>query len=432
MKVRFNKTTWQAIGSVIASSLLLVSFQNCGKAGFDSNLDEALDSSSSDAALVAKYGEATAEKVQAIPFAFDAGFDTISYNSCAGKHLRNNSAFVSLKAGAYSTAGIRIRNDFFGYIDQNFKPTYPETAISENQYKEFLADSPQNSKAVAVSAVRTKVDLSRPYILDGSSSASLNKEVIPLVGTLTDSFVMDAFVKKGVTANYFPFSQEYRVLEAGFNFNSDDNRADAVRGEFANSAILALTFMKEQGAVTDVLSNSDSEVVRSAYGRGYSLSFVPYPVAGAHPSNPNRVLASVTELDLMAPGVAMKQWSCRRAYKIFRSEDAAATCPSHTYAEIKNNPAIREELSIFRRHFRADQWDVNVVLGCAVPLKKSGSCYDEKPLTGQCYQDSSGKQVCYPIAEYDLSKECYIEDKQYAGMIPTSRCQHFLSICTRD
>lgn len=427
MKVRFNKTTWQAIGGVIASSLLLVSFQNCGKAGFDSNLDDALDSSSSDAALTAKYGEATAAKVQAIPFAFDAGFDTISYNSCAETHLRGNSAFTSLKAGAYSVGGVRLKNDFFAYVDQNFKPTYPETSITENQYKEFLGDSPDNAKSVAAAAVRVKSSLSDVYVLDSSSSSlALHKDVIPMVGTLTDSLVMDAYIKKGVTANYFPFSPEFKVMEAGFSFNSDESRADTVRNLFANSSILAVTFMQDGEDINKVRSSSTAYPVRSAYGRGYSLTFAPYAAAGANATNPSRVLASVVESDLTAPSVPIKQWNCDRVYKIVRAQDAADStkpesfCPPHTYAEIKYSAEIRAELDIVRRHFRADQWDVNVSRRCAVP-KGGVSCYKEENLAAKGF----------PEVEYNLANACFRPNGSYGGTPPTSKCLHFLSVCTR-
>ncbi len=87
-----------------------MSFQNCGKAGFDSNLDSELDAGLSDAELSAKYGSSTAAKVKDIPFAPEATFDTITYNSCADDHLGSNPAFTSLKAGAYKTGGIKLKN----------------------------------------------------------------------------------------------------------------------------------------------------------------------------------------------------------------------------------------------------------------------------------------------------------------------------------
>lgn len=421
MKVRLHKTAWQVMGGICASFVLVVSFQNCGKAGFDAELGGIEDSGSSDASLSAKYGESTAQKVKSIPFAFDAGFDTISYNSCAETHLRNNSAFTSLKAGSYQTGGIALKNQFYSYVDQNFKPTYPETSITENQYKEYLADSPLNANAVVAAAIRPRSSLSDVYLVESNSgSPALNKDVVPMVGTLTDALVMDAFIPKGITAHYFPFSPEFKVMEAGFNFNSDETRADVVRDIFANSGILSVTYMMENEDINKVRSSSTSVPVKTAYGRGYSLAFSPYPAAGADAMNPNRVLASVTESDLTSPSVPTKQWSCGRVYSVLRTQDAVA-CPAHTYAEIKNNPTIRSELDIFRRQFRADQWDVNVTLRCAIP-KGGVSCYKEENLAAKNFAE----------VEYDLTKTCFRPNASYGGTPPTSKCMHFLTVCTRD
>lgn len=430
MKVRFNKTTWRAASGIIASFILVVSFQNCGKAGFDSELDSTLAAGTSDAALSAKYGESTAAKVSSIPFAFDAGFDTITYNSCAETHLRNNKAFTSLQAGAYTTAGVKIKDEFFAYADSNFKPVHPETALSLNQYKEFLADSPANAGAVATAAIRVKNSLTDVYTT--SSQVTLWSDVVPMVGKLTDPLVMDAFLKqddatkvvqKGITANYFPFSPEQRVMEANLNFNSSEELSEEFRNIFMSSGVLSLTYMPANAEeIYKVRSPSSAYPVKSAYGKGYSLTFTPYPTSPSASTNPNRVLAQVVETDLSSPGVGAKTWNCQnRMYRIIRAQDAASLCPNHTYNEIKNNPTIRTELSIMRRHLRADQWDVNVALRCVVP-KGGISCYKEENLAAKGFAE----------VEYDVSKECFRSNGTYGGAIPTSKCMHYVTVCTRD
>lgn len=420
MKVRLNKTTLQAAGGLMASLILVVSFQNCGKAGFDAQLDETVDASSTDAALVDKYGVATAAKVQGIPFAFDSSFDTITYNSCAESHLKNNSAFFSLKAGAYSTGGIRLNTEFFDYADSSFKPVYPETSLTVNQYKEFLADSPANKGAMPAMALRVKNSLGDVYVQGTSGSAvTLNRDVIPLVSNLTDALLMDAFVMKGITANYFPFSSEQKILEGSMNFNSDEAMADGFRDILMSSGVLALTYLANNSEATSLRSPSSTNPVKAAYGKGYNLTFAPFPRAGAAITNPNHVLAQVTESDLSAPGVGGRTWSCNHVYPIVRAQDAPTLCPAQSYDEIRAYPAYRNELNLLRRHLRADQWDINVKVGCVVP-KGPVSCYKEEVVNKA------------PVVEYDLTKECFRPNGNYSGAIPNSRCMHFITVCTRN
>ncbi|MEN0058886.1 MAG: hypothetical protein AAGB31_08630, partial [Bdellovibrio sp.] len=335
MKVRFNRTAWRALGGMTATGLLLVSFQNCGKAGFDSDLADSLDAGSSSVDLIAKYGSTTAAKVEDVPFAFDAAFDTITYNSCSDSHLRNNSAFFSLKAGAYSSGGIQLNSDFYNYADQTFKPVYPETSLTENQYKEYLADSPANRGAVPTMAMRVKNSLSDVYTTN--SAVTLWTDVVPMVGVLTDSLVMDAYGSKGSKATYFPFSSEQKVMESSLNFNTGEELSEEFRNIFMSSGVLALTYMSDSSEVHKVRSPSSAYPYKTAYGRGYNLTFGPYPAAGAASTNPNRVLTQLIETDLANPGVGSQAWNCNRVYRVVRAADAATLCPAHTYTEIKGN-----------------------------------------------------------------------------------------------
>lgn len=417
MKVHFSKITWRLVSGMSASLILLVSFQNCGKAGFDAELDTAIDSPSSDASLIAKYGETTAPKVQNIPFAFDAAFDTITYNSCAENHIRSNNAFTSLKAGAYFSGGLTIKSDFFSYVEQNFKPVYPETTLSINRYKEYLHDSPANSGSVLAMALRVKNSLEDIYTTN--STVTLSKDVIPMVSNLTDPLVMDTIIQKGVKANYFPFSPEKKTIEGELNFNNDESLADEFRNTLMSSGVLALTYMVNETEIERVRSPSSAQgPVKTAYGKGYSLSFAPFPIAGAAVNNPNHILSQVVETNLESPTVGAKTWNCSNVYAIVRVQDAPVVCPAQSYDEIKGNATYRAKLAIARRHLRADQWDVNVKLNCAVP-KGGVSCYKEESINNS------------PVVQYDLTKECFRPNGSYAGAIPDSRCLHFITICTR-
>lgn len=417
MKVRFKKATWRAVGGILASFVLIVSFQNCGKAGFDSDLGSSLDAGLTDAELSAKYGSSMGAKVSSIPFAFDAGFDTITYNSCADTHLRNNPAFFSIKAGAYSTGGIKLSNEFFAFADTNFNPIYPATELSENQYKDFLADSPANNGAVATMAIRVRNSLTDVYT--ATNKLTLWTDVIPLVAPLTDSLVMDSFAQKDTTANYFPFSPESKVMEAQMNFNSSESLANEYRSTFMTAAILSLTFLPNNGELFEVRSPAATTPVKTAYGKGYSMVFTPAPISGAATNNPNNILSSITEYDLQAPTTVTKSWNCNRRYRVIREQDASSLCPTQSYSDISGNATYRNELAVMRRHLRADQWDVNVAAGCVVP-KGGVSCYKEESINGA------------PVTEYNLTQQCFRENGSYSTTVPNSRCMHWVTVCTRD
>lgn len=419
MKLRFNSAVSRTAVGVTASLVLVLFFQNCGKAGFDADLDESSYNGSSDAALTAKYGSATAAKVAGIPFAFDASFDQIAYNSCADENIRNNSAFFSIKAGAYSTGGIKLSNEFYEYVDQRFSPIYPEPAITNNQYKEFLADSPANNGAIPAMAIRVKNSLDS--VFSSSNRVTTGVDVLPMVSTLTDGRVMESLVGKGNTATYFPFSEEFRVMEATLTLNSNEAAAEQFRSTLTDSGgVLTLGYMDTKMENYQIRSPSNESPLRTAYGKGYQFSFSQYPVSGGRANNPHNVIASLTEYDLSSPATTGRQWNCNNRMVVVRAQDAAR-CPAHNYADLKN-ATIRSKLEMVRRQLRADQWDVNVSLGCAVP-KGNVSCYKEEVLNGN------------PVGvEYDLTKECFRSTNAVYTTTPkpTARCAQFITICTRD
>ncbi|MGZ3770660.1 MAG: hypothetical protein ACXVCP_13700 [Bdellovibrio sp.] len=425
MKVRLDKTSWRIAGGLVVSSILVFTFQNCGKAGFDTQTETSSSTAMTDAQLTAKYGEATAAKVEAIPFAFDSAFDTISYNSCATDGLNTDPAFFSLKAGAYSTGGIKINTAFFDYADQNFNPVYPETSLTVNQYKEFLADSPANNGTIPTMALRVKNSLTDVYVQNGSgSTVALNKDVIPMVSMLTDSLIMESVVSKGVTASYFPFSPEQKIMEGALSFNTGEGLADDFRNILMSTGVLALTYLPNNSEANAVRSSTNAtKSVNSAYGKGYSMTFAPFPVAGAASSNPNHVLTQITEVDLANPTAAASSWNCHHVYAVVSTKDIQANpslCPSMSYDTIKANASYRAELDLLRRHLPADKWDINVAAGCIVP-KGNTSCYKEESINGS------------PVVQYDLTKECFRDNKaDYANGIPNSRCMNFITVCTRN
>ncbi len=415
MKERLSKTTWRAVSGVAASMVMIFSFQNCGKAGFDANLESSLDSVITYAAVVAMYGSTQAAKISSIPFAIDARFDQISYNSCAESTLKGNSQFFSIKAGSYNSSigGVKLRQTFFDYVDSNFYPLEADSTISESQYKEYFADSPANNQAVPALSVRVKSSLLDVY--STNTTLTLGTDVVGMLGYLTGSGIMDAFVRPGGNATYFPFSEDFKTMEATLNFNDSEGTARKYRDLLMTKAALTLTYLKDQSLVNEIRAPSATTPLATAYGRGYTFVF-SQPIGSTTQNMPSNIVYSLREYDLENPS-DVKNWSCDRRYMIYRSQDAAA-CPSHTITELQNE-SIRAELEIVRRQFPADQWEFNVSRRCAIP-KGSVSCYKEETYNGAAVG-----------AQYNLAAECFQPYGVYSGTTPLPRCAQFISICTR-
>lgn len=418
MKVRWSKTTWRAVSGIVASLILVLSFQNCGKAGFDAELDSSIDTSVSDAELVAKYGSTLAGRVSNIPFAIDARFDQITYNSCAESQLSGNSAFFSLKAGAYRPAvgGVKLRQTFIDYVNSNFYPVYPETTISQNQYKQYLADSPANNNAVPVAAIRVKSNLDTVY--SSTTSVVLNTDVIPMIGYLTDSGVMDSYVAGNApSATYFPFSSSFKVMEAKMNFNTSEGIAVSYRNILMNTGALTLGYMVDSTTPYKLRAPASTSPQTVGYGRGYAFTFSRPAGAGAQ-NIPANQLAALREYDLETPSSTVANWDCSRIYKIIRSQDAATYCPQHSITDLTNE-TIRAEMEIVRRQYPADQWDFNVTYRCAVP-KGSTSCYKEETYQGAAVG-----------VNYSVATDCFQPYGTYTGTTPLPRCANYISICMK-
>ncbi|WP_246845185.1 hypothetical protein [Bdellovibrio sp. NC01] len=440
MKVRLNKATWRAFGGIIASGVLVVSFQNCGKAGFDSSLDDEISSAAVDAALSAKYGSATGAKVAAIPFAFDATVDTITYNSCAESSLTGQEAFFSLKAGAYSTGGIKLNDAFFTYVDNpdNFKPNYPATTISKEQYANFLADSPANKDAVANLAIRSKTNLLNVY--SSSTSVTLGTDVVGLASTLTDSLIMTSLntAKAAPYISYFPFSPDARVVEATMKFNTDQGIAQGFRNVLANDGALVLSYLNSSSDPNVIRGPSSTSPMKTAYGRAYKLGFGQPANRSAEASRilPANQLQGITETDL-STGSVSGSWNCTRQYLVVRAQDAATYCPAVNYATLTGS--YLAELEVVRRQIRADLWDVNPILKCVVP-KGGVSCYNEDLVNGAAsgvnyYTTSNnpGSTAGTPEAVYGECFNSLLSAGAYmTSTIPTKRCGNYISICTRN
>lgn len=452
MKFRLTTHVRKAYVTILGSALFLVAFQNCGKAGFDSGLDEGLSQSSTDAELAEQFGKSDAEKVAAAPFAFDTIVDQIAYNSCSGASVPNTPAFFTFKLGGYTEAGgVKLRQTFLEYVADNFKPVYPATELSDLQIKNILAASPENKSARPQFAIRTR---NRPQQIRSSNSA-VNEGIdfFDLLGDLTNDRFMDPLVKSRQNAvAYFPFAvnSDERIVEARIAYNSSEGLAQNLRTDFNQYAQLSMTYTA-RGESDPYIARfpADSLDANKAYGRGYNLTFsadeAPFTrtadLTGRQikPNNPNNILTGVTETNLEKTSAGSgATWLCdpMRRYVVMKTTDAGA-CPKDPAIWLTSgmpattsSPALSaknyaRELAIVRRSLRSEDWHVSVAYRCAIPKVSGVSCYLNETLNGAMVG-----------IQYDQTLECFqgVANQDYSNpaLPPTKRCAQYVSICTRN
>ncbi|RYZ89838.1 MAG: hypothetical protein EOP06_08740 [Proteobacteria bacterium] len=403
---------------IAGGGVLIFSFQNCGKAGFD----DALDTTS--------IGTVDAKSASA-PFAYDASFDQITYNSCANTGASNKPGFFSFRAGSYVGAGVNVRPEFFTYAKSNLKPAYPATEITVEQYKAFAAGTPENSEATLQLSLRTR-GAPNQLLTAGGAAPILGYDFVNLMMDLTDDRMLEpVFRSMGASVNFFPLASTVtqRVMEGSISYNKDIGMAHSVRNELINGRMLALTYTAFRGAPYGARAPANNSDATVAYGRGYIMNFsteiAPYTILlNGNPAvqpdiyNPNNTLVGIQEVNLEQPSVSTgAAWNCPQArrYVIMRVQDAAA-CPADSYDRLAD-ANYRAELEVARRHLRPDQWDISVDRRCAVP--KSGSCY----------MNNSGVEEA---VEYNQANQCYYGVTGVPTRNVTNRCAEYISICNKN
>lgn len=420
-----EKRTFRLVSLACASLALMMSFQNCGKAGFDgAQMEENFASS-------LKSG---------LPFAFEASFDQVSYNSCFGAGLSAKPGFFTLQAGAYDTGGVKITPDFkvFAKTSGVIRPEYPATEVTDDQVKVALAQSDTNVETVPQMALRSRSNVQQVRT-PGGSSPTIGFDIISMLDDLTDDRWMDPLVRQTAVTSFFNLAPEAkRRFEAKVSYNNDEAMAQFLRDDLSTSGMMALTFKQRSdlGGAQAARSPSATDS-RVAYGKGYFMTFEKgispytrlYGQANPQPHllNPNNLLTQIQEVDLKNPSVVTGTWTCPevRRYLVVRLADKAAYCPPDPYSAMLTGANgmsaadYRREYEIIRRHLKPEYWDVSVTLRCAVP--KDGNCYPNEVLNGQ------------PVAiEYDQTQPCFqaLPDVQYSS-VPTKRCAQYVSVCTR-
>ena len=401
----------KTIFAVLALATLFL-FQNCGKAGFESQDQLNLNSSSL---------SSTTPTVSGAPFPFDAGANVVSYMSCPTVTSANsNDAYYSFKVlGVEPTAfnnisttltnairagqpavalpfmadgGIRLNPNYVAMMDKNFKGL--GSTIPTTQLQSILQTSADYQDARLQIGFRKITDLrntvlnfpaasggqSTPaaqWVFDKFSSPVLSK----YLAQNRDKYVT-AFPTNATDMGSFNASLPYATLSETDMTN--------FRSLLSRDYYLTMSYIKNDSALA---GNSLPQL--NAYpagtdgiqGKGYAIQFgnpPPGPLVSSAVSYTNSdgslkpraavpTRTGITEYDLSTGTAISGTWSCF-SYGIVRYQDKDL-CPVEDYSSLNRN---RGQLDLVRKVLRAEDWQVNTSLGCIVPTGANSafSCYN--------------------------------------------------------
>ncbi len=433
-------------------TLVLLTFQNCGKSGFQT-VDEA-DLLSSSLNGTNPGGKATA------PIAYEVGLDSISYNSCV-PNVKGAPTYFTLKATAGGTrGGVRLSPDFLAAAGGSLRPILGNAQVLDVQYKELIENTSAGLETQV--ALRSVTDFKASYT--GTSPGGIWGSF----DYLADDSWMTPVVESGRRAGNAFVGYSNRApsnkSRLDFRFNQDFPASDYWSSLLGTQSFRACTAQGCQGfgqfhIAVGFSEEGNRSVIRSpiayssaqtkAVGRGYQLQF-GYPSDA--PGAGMRVLKGINEYNLasgtpVVEGNSATQWRCteipimssRQRGPAMAPQPAAAGCNpmSGTFAaqyySVMNIEKIREILP-------PSQWELgfqNTPAGsrlCVVPTGMD--CYPNEAFPN--YQ-TDGSQRPFPYyVQYDPTQTCINEDNMATELTRTNAgainavCAHYITVCTKQ
>jgi hypothetical protein len=454
---------------IIFITFLIMSFQNCSPSQNQGLLgSKSTTESKSDAVT------------NSAPFAYDMVFDTISYNSCVGNGLNEqssgihglkigvNEGFVDTLGTGAIKAGLKLRTDFLTYVGKNVSPTYPSTVITPGQIQNILQNSKANQNAFLQYAVRRRSDLSVVMDLIQPSSTStivagrdgfIENAALFLNPVLTSLTKNVQFGEKGVVLAEGPRiydlygGTEFSPIEKSFGFSNymdetydagsstvepfgfGEAYADRVRQKFNASTsdkyVLAITYGDPTAGSGDLgLSEpkrKDAADVTKAYGRAYSLRFEAASTRAGWRSN---LLKQITETNLAdnTPVTGTVSWSCdnfviMKGNQWNNSKPDEPACVPLISADLQN-ATISANVKKIRRHYLESQWNIGLYYAknaVYVPGTRTSHPICVVPKVAECYLKTT--DVIAPGVDmgvnYDTNSECYLYAASVMGVTYT-------------
>lgn len=343
-----------------------------------------------------------------LPFPFETDIDTISYMSCSrtGNSV-NPRAYYTFRVGAYQTGGIGLTS---GFLSQTG---------SAAQRSDILQATTTNSGSFLQLSIRQR---NRYQTVLGGSSGVQEGHYYNFLDSLNAPVIGDRLgeLKTGQKVNYFSgiSGLEGKMVEGSINFFDGETQSGDVRRYLLNDMVLAMTYSSNgSGSEPYTARAPDMTDVSKVFGKGYKVGFRLW---GSTQTGLNRVLQSVTEMNLETGANINNSWSCdaTNAYVIVRAQDVPGACgaaadPLPSQLSATN----RARLEKIRRVLRVEDWWVDLSRNCVVPKNNpsgsGGACYG----TGAAAQTS----ISYAVGATNSG----------VTSCDASTCPHYVSVCTR-
>jgi len=365
---------------------------------------------------------------------YELKIDQVAYMSCSSQlNIPNeDGVFFTFRVGAYgNNSGVRITPDFF-----------EATKRKDNHSRmDILGNDIGTSLRRLQFALRQQSNLFRMFVNGGSGDGIEEIDYDTVMGDLGTDEMSATLLKapEGQYVNYWPAGGVTRdsYFEGTMVFDTSENIAEQVRSFVSRDGVLALAYADATDPSTIITPydyiDSDEDMPEDittniAFGLGLKFSFKQatpqvWGYNGApHANNPKRILASVSDYNLVTgPNKSNGSWTCPQTLqlRIIYPDDAdnpdpngqPETCP------LVHDPAVPSSLlKIVRRSLPVSDWWVNLNRQCVVPKRYTeGSCYG---------MDEGQNPDVTNTPVYDIRAACSPEINPV--------CTHFVSICTRN
>ena len=323
------------------------------------------------------------------PFPFKVSANYVSYMSCTNMATDfHPEAYHSFKIGAYRTNN----NETHGLgLTDAFK--------DKNQSAEGDQLITAITNALPLSSLVVQANISRQGDFVPSADKLYNNTFLP---ALDSPYVLRKLAsQKDNSVFYFNNVKglQKRKFEASIYANStnesDHKKLRMQLSGIGEPAVLSLGFSSETGKGyllgPEGLISANSKT-KAPYGSGLKMQFSTGSTLGKNdnynivingiPSN--RVISSVSEVNLSDFSTSSSNWSCPQSLKfmIVRPGDAAtAGCQKRIY-----NPSnLNEHQKAVYNILKPEHWYVDFARRCIMPRKPMASCYGR---AGQSHLDS--------------------------------------------
>jgi|GEM_PF-2554034 len=313
-----------ALGGAVA--VLVVNFQNCGKAGFDA------DTTSSSLSRLAGSPTSIDARIHRAPFPLEYSLNHVAYMSCpkSGEVKGDNSLLTrstfSVRAGAFDNlsyandfglgslsaaeksyrlqAGMRIRPEFFEYVQNEFKRS--DAGILRKVLFERLGDS-QGLWQPAVALVNR--ERSRQEGGFGWDYELIRFLVAPLYEpSFTNHFIQAPPLGTGANewqrqrVSFFSeLDPAERVLMSSISWGKSEQDQKLFLRELRNNLMIAAGFAQTGAQYISDMVDAQGGVegnINTLMGRGYQLRFSNRPgQGGSWVATDSRFLVGVDEVD---------------------------------------------------------------------------------------------------------------------------------------